>query len=116
MRAVISNPPSETGNPPEKWESEGQIPNPKHQITNKSQITICNDPNIFGILFFKTDVQVWDFEFKKENELNSNSEFRNQKRLHSLPLVVIFPVAFAYSSAADGQYPAGETFGRYGGV
>jgi hypothetical protein len=56
--------------------------------------------------FFKTDVQVWDFEFKKENELNSNSEFRNQTRLHSLPLVVIFPVAFAYSSAADGQYPA----------
>jgi len=63
VRAVICNPPSE-------------IPNPKHQITNKSQITICNDPNIFGILFFKTDVQVWDFEFKKENELNSNSEFR----------------------------------------
>ena len=106
MRAVISNQHSETGNPPEGWKSEGQIPNPKCQITNKSQTPICNDPNIFGILFFKIDVQVWDFEFKKENELNSNSEFRNQTRLHSLPLVVIFPVAFAYSSAADGQYPA----------
>ena len=27
MRAVISNPHSEKGNPPEGWESEGQIPN-----------------------------------------------------------------------------------------
>ena len=45
-----------------------------------------------------------------------HSAFRNQKRLHSLPLVVIFPVAFAYSSAADGQYPDGVTFGQYGGV
>jgi hypothetical protein len=35
-----------------------EIPNPKHQITNKSQIPILNDPNIFEILFFYDDVKV----------------------------------------------------------
>ena len=29
-----------------------ETPNPKYQITNKSQIPIFNNPNIFGILFF----------------------------------------------------------------
>jgi hypothetical protein len=46
----------------------------------------------------------------------SPSELPEKTRLHSLPLVVIFPVAFEESSAADLQYPAGVTFGRYGGV
>ena len=31
----------------------------------------------------------------------SEGQIHNRKRLHSLPLVVIFPDAFAYSSAAD---------------
>jgi hypothetical protein len=34
------------------------------------------------------------------------SQIQNRKRLHSLLLVVIFPGAFAYSSAADRQYDA----------
>ena len=31
LSSQIPNPHSETGNPPEGWESEGQTPNPKHQ-------------------------------------------------------------------------------------
>ena len=34
-------------------QSAFEIPNPKHQITNKSQIPIFNDQNIIGVLFFK---------------------------------------------------------------
>ncbi|MGB7065735.1 MAG: hypothetical protein WBF55_11380, partial [Syntrophobacteria bacterium] len=30
--------------------THSEIPNPKHQITNKSQIPIFNDQNVFGIL------------------------------------------------------------------
>jgi hypothetical protein len=40
----------------EQWSSEVrrtyEIPNSKHQITNKSQIPILNDQNRFGILNF----------------------------------------------------------------
>jgi hypothetical protein len=37
----------------EKWSVGGyEIPNSKHQITNKSQIPISNDLNKFGILNF----------------------------------------------------------------
>jgi hypothetical protein len=39
-----------------------QIPNTKHQITNKFQIPKFNDPNMFGIVFLKEDVNVWNFE------------------------------------------------------
>jgi len=38
------------------------MPNPKHQIINKSQIPIFNDPNIFEILISQDYVKVWNFE------------------------------------------------------
>jgi hypothetical protein len=77
--------------------SKPQIPSTKLQITNKSQIPIFNDLNIFGVLFSEDDVKVWNFEFlslgfvchlgfvicnfhqlpplhrRNEDELNSNS-------------------------------------------
>jgi hypothetical protein len=34
-----------------------EIPNPKHQITNKFQIPISNDPNMFRILIFEKDAK-----------------------------------------------------------
>jgi hypothetical protein len=53
-----------------------EITNTKHQITNKSQITISNDQNVFEnpnsdhfdfssieMLFPQDRIRVWDFEF-----------------------------------------------------
>ena len=44
--------------------AQSEVPNLKHQITNKSQIPISNGPNIFGILFLKENSKVWNFEFR----------------------------------------------------
>ncbi|MES0396833.1 MAG: hypothetical protein ABUK17_04745, partial [Syntrophobacteria bacterium] len=101
--AVISNPHSE-------------IPNPKHQISG-CQVSGANGKSLSNIQYLKSlNFSISQFLIPHSAFPNPKSKIRNQKRLHSLPLVVIFPVAFAYYSAADLQYPAGVTFGRYGGV
>jgi len=43
-----------------------QIPNPKHQTTNKFQIPIFNDQSKFGmlLLILLKGAKVWDFEFR----------------------------------------------------
>ena len=52
------------GNSNKLWvNSQLEIPNPKHQITNKSQIPIFNDPNLFGILFFEMMLGFWISNF-----------------------------------------------------
>jgi hypothetical protein len=53
-----------------------EIPSSKHQITNKSQIPIPNDPNCFGILNFgNSDLFViWDLEFGISSKLNTSKE------------------------------------------
>jgi hypothetical protein len=52
-------------------EDPPKIPNYKHQITNKSQFTILNDPNdMFGILNFGDCYlfDIWDLLFGISSE------------------------------------------------
>ena len=72
----------------------------------------ANGKSLLNIQYLKS------LNFSIPQFLIPNSAFPNpkSKAVAFFTTSGYIPCAFAYSSAADGQYHAGETFGRYGGV
>ncbi len=67
-----------------------QKPMHKHQITNKYQIQISNDPNRFGMFVLRDLIRVLDFEFRSH-------------AAHALALRVVIYLVF---DICDLEFPA----------
>jgi hypothetical protein len=91
------------GNSNKLWvNSQLEIPNPKHQITNKSQIPIFNDPNLFGILFFEMMLGFWIL--KLGTRLQGGESKRSADNFGHWDLFVIWVLWFVIS--VNFRFPA----------